>query len=84
MAGSGSGGGHALRLQHDHDPFKEPVQKERFPGTHRNDPCPCGSGKKYKRCCKDRPSSLVGPRVWRVLLALAAGLALAWALHVVA
>jgi len=23
----------------------------------RNDPCPCGSGKKYKKCCmfKDRP-----------------------------
>ena len=20
-----------------------------------NDPCPCGSGKKYKRCCKDKP-----------------------------
>lgn len=20
----------------------------------RNDPCPCGSGKKYKRCCYDR------------------------------
>jgi len=20
----------------------------------RNDPCPCGSGKKYKRCCIDR------------------------------
>lgn len=19
----------------------------------RNDPCPCGSGKKYKRCCKE-------------------------------
>lgn len=19
----------------------------------RNDPCPCGSGKKYKKCCKD-------------------------------
>ena len=19
--------------------------------TGRNDPCPCGSGKKYKRCC---------------------------------
>ncbi|MGH9749173.1 MAG: SEC-C metal-binding domain-containing protein [Candidatus Polarisedimenticolia bacterium] len=18
---------------------------------HRNDPCPCGSGEKYKRCC---------------------------------
>ncbi len=21
----------------------------------RNDPCPCGSGKKYKRCCLDKP-----------------------------
>ena len=21
------------------------------PGIGRNDPCPCGSGKKYKRCC---------------------------------
>jgi len=20
----------------------------------RNDPCPCGSGKKYKRCCRDK------------------------------
>lgn len=19
--------------------------------VHRNDPCPCGSGKKYKKCC---------------------------------
>ncbi|MCI8609333.1 MAG: hypothetical protein HFE73_06785 [Firmicutes bacterium] len=25
------------------------VRKEREPG--RNDPCPCGSGKKYKKCC---------------------------------
>ncbi|MBR6584145.1 MAG: SEC-C domain-containing protein, partial [Firmicutes bacterium] len=23
--------------------------KEKEPG--RNDPCPCGSGKKYKKCC---------------------------------
>jgi hypothetical protein len=21
------------------------------PNTGRNDPCPCGSGKKYKKCC---------------------------------
>ncbi len=28
---------------------KEPVRKEKKPG--RNDPCPCGSGKKYKKCC---------------------------------
>ncbi len=27
----------------------EPVKKEKKPG--RNDPCPCGSGKKYKKCC---------------------------------
>ncbi|QAT39004.1 preprotein translocase subunit SecA [Clostridium sp. JN-9] len=28
---------------------KEPVRKEHKIG--RNDPCPCGSGKKYKNCC---------------------------------
>ena len=28
---------------------KEPVTVEAEPG--RNDPCPCGSGKKYKKCC---------------------------------
>ena len=22
---------------------------------NRNDPCPCGSGKKYKRCCLGKP-----------------------------
>jgi len=21
----------------------------------RNDPCPCGSGKKYKKCCMNKP-----------------------------
>lgn len=26
-----------------------PIIKEKTPG--RNDPCPCGSGKKYKKCC---------------------------------
>jgi uncharacterized protein YecA (UPF0149 family) len=24
---------------------------EHSPKTGRNDPCPCGSGKKYKKCC---------------------------------
>ena len=28
---------------------KQPVKKVKKPG--RNDPCPCGSGKKYKKCC---------------------------------
>ena len=27
----------------------DPIKGERAPG--RNDPCPCGSGKKYKKCC---------------------------------
>lgn len=31
------------------DQPKEPVRGEKTVG--RNDPCPCGSGKKYKRCC---------------------------------
>jgi DNA-binding Lrp family transcriptional regulator len=30
-------------------PKETPVKNE--PGVGRNDPCPCGSGKKYKRCC---------------------------------
>ena len=28
---------------------KQPVHKQEKPG--RNDPCPCGSGLKYKKCC---------------------------------
>ncbi|MCI0480557.1 MAG: SEC-C domain-containing protein, partial [Candidatus Dadabacteria bacterium] len=27
-----------------------PVQRD-MPKVGRNDPCPCGSGKKYKKCC---------------------------------
>jgi len=27
----------------------EPIHSEKKP--NRNDPCPCGSGKKYKKCC---------------------------------
>ncbi len=27
----------------------------------RNDPCPCGSGKKYKHCCANSPADLVEP-----------------------
>ena len=36
----------------DDDPLPpptEPIRSEVRPD--RNDPCPCGSGKKYKRCC---------------------------------
>lgn len=31
------------------EPKQQPVRKEKTVG--RNDPCPCGSGKKYKKCC---------------------------------
>lgn len=31
---------------------KEPLKKKVKVG--RNDPCPCGSGKKYKNCCLDK------------------------------
>ena len=34
----------------------EPIRKERLPG--RNDKCPCGSGKKAKRCCLDKIKAL--------------------------
>ena len=32
------------------DPTKQPVVRSQ-PKIGRNDPCPCGSGKKYKKCC---------------------------------
>ena len=31
---------------------KVPVRKEKKVGP--NDPCPCGSGKKYKNCCRQK------------------------------
>ena len=29
----------------------------------RNDPCPCGSGKKYKRCCGLKPAAVSAPQI---------------------
>jgi hypothetical protein len=29
-------------------------QKVDYAGASRNDPCPCGSGKKFKSCCHDK------------------------------
>ena len=34
------------RLFPPSEPVKNPLR-----GVGRNDPCPCGSGKKYKKCC---------------------------------
>ena len=33
----------------DLPPPVEPIHADKKPD--RNDPCPCGSGKKYKKCC---------------------------------
>lgn len=41
--------------QMEHGPTDEQILKGR---VGRNDPCPCGSGRKFKRCCctaKGRP-----------------------------
>ena len=35
---------------HDANLSAAPVQRSQ-PTVGRNDPCPCGSGKKYKKCC---------------------------------
>lgn len=42
----------------------EYVKEQTFEETKRNDPCPCGSGKKYKKCCLNKnknPLSFLGP-----------------------
>jgi len=36
--------------RYTHQP-KKPPQAASTPKAGRNDPCPCGSGKKYKKCC---------------------------------
>lgn len=39
-----------LEKMSDEEPHNNPFRhKQKLPG--RNDPCPCGSGKKYKKCC---------------------------------
>lgn len=37
---------HDEHCDHDHAPAAAPAKE-----VGRNDPCPCGSGKKYKKCC---------------------------------
>jgi preprotein translocase subunit SecA len=39
-----SRGGEAIEAE-------QPVAKRHNDKIGRNDPCPCGSGRKYKRCC---------------------------------
>lgn len=37
-------------LQH-HNPYGDEDEDDKDKKTARNEPCPCGSGKKYKQCC---------------------------------
>ena len=41
----------ALEHLGDHAPLPAPSPSEATAKVGRNDPCPCGSGKKYKKCC---------------------------------
>jgi hypothetical protein len=41
--------GRAFRETYDPQPIRNPGAK-----LGRNDPCPCGSGRKYKQCCMNR------------------------------
>jgi uncharacterized protein len=36
-----------------HGAWKPPTVNREAPKVGRNDPCPCGSGKKHKQCCMD-------------------------------
>jgi uncharacterized protein len=43
---------HALQAAEQAEDKGKPLQPQRPPETARpNDPCPCGSGKKFKKCC---------------------------------
>lgn len=52
LGGNGAGLATAATSQPVINPFK---------GVGRNDPCPCGSGKKFKKCCLQRVSSGAAP-----------------------
>ena len=39
---------HKRRMRKKQNPV---VKYAEIPKRHRNDPCPCGSGKKFKKCC---------------------------------
>jgi hypothetical protein len=45
------------------------IRAGQTPKIGRNEPCPCGSGKKYKKCCLDRESGSFGKGVAGEVLA---------------
>jgi hypothetical protein len=56
-----------LALPDDHElTFLRELRPAKRSSVGRNDPCPCGSGKKFKACCIDKPGELdpVTHAVW--------------------
>lgn len=49
--GPGQGGDATEAGQRARKPIKVATYRREEPKVGRNDPCPCGSGKKYKKCC---------------------------------
>ncbi len=50
QAAGGGGAEPVMSTNSPEDVRRRPVQRE-APKVGRNDPCPCGSGKKFKKCC---------------------------------
>jgi hypothetical protein len=50
-AGGGDAGAPAPRGPRSDEPVKPRTYHREQPKIGRNEPCPCGSGKKYKKCC---------------------------------
>jgi uncharacterized protein YecA (UPF0149 family) len=42
---------HGASCDHDHDGHHHHPPPRRVVKIGRNEPCPCGSGRKYKKCC---------------------------------
>jgi preprotein translocase subunit SecA len=54
-AGGGVGGGQMPnQAPKPEEPRKPETVRRQTPKVGRNDPCPCGSGKKYKNCCMSK------------------------------
>jgi len=41
-------------------PQPAPAQQDNEPKVGRNEPCPCGSGRKYKKCCYKEEETAAG------------------------
>jgi len=58
---------YVARLKRHYALFREAIDREsapvrRGPAPGRNDPCPCGSGRKFKKCCGSPTAIVAEPR----------------------